>query len=232
MKLDCEFVFLHGPGYNDTDLAQVEYSKSVLGIDVRVITVDFDSKRTEWETDNKQYNVNYISQYPFKYLCEQLPEKFPIISQGKNEPCVVGTSSENSYIYHNRHEAMELRFKLMGTARTVLDFPNSSESVTSYYTDKNMKTFVRTLKYYYENSLHVPSSQLFNIYAKPFVKGQYYKDNELVWFSKLTGYESYPDWLRQLDYVKDTRVTVPYWDLVDFLENTRNETKTFTDWRL
>jgi len=232
MNLDCEHVFLHSPGYNDVDLAQVEYSSSVIGIDVRVITVDLNSKRTEWEQDNKNNQVNYISQYPFKYLCEQLSENFPIISQGKHEPCVVGTSSDNSYIYHNRHEAMELRFNLMGQHRKVIDFPYSSESIASYYTDKNMQTFVNTLKYYYENNLHVPSSQLFNIYAKPFVKGQYYKDNELVWFSKLTGYESYPDWLRQLDYIKDTRVTVPYWELIDFLTNTRNETKTFTEFKL
>lgn len=229
MNLDCEYVFLYCPGYNELDYKQVQYSASILGIDVKVITVNLDEKRQEWELENLTNDVTYISQYPFRYMCELLPENFPIITQGKNEPCVVGPSSDKSYIYHNRFEAMELRFDLMGANRKVIDFPYSSESIASYYTDKNMKTFVRTLKYYHDNSLQVSPGQMFNTYAKPFVKGQYYKENELVWYTKLTGYEDFPSWIKKLDYVREASVTVPYWDVVDFLENTRNEKKTFKE---
>jgi hypothetical protein len=92
-----------------------------------------------------------------------------------------------------------------------------------------MKTFASTFKYFVKNTLGVEQSQMFNAYAKSFVKGQYYK-KDIIWFSKLTGYENGPDWLLQLDYIKDTRISVPYWELVDFLENTRGQQKTFSSW--
>lgn len=227
MNLDCEYVFLHCPGYNDVDYKQVEHSASVLGIKVNTITLDLDSKREEWELDNLNNKVNYISQYPFKYLSDQLTVNIPIVSQGRNEPSIVFSESGKGYVYHNLNEAMQLRFNLMGKDRIILDFPNSIESIASYYTDKNMQTFVKTAKYYTENEFKVAPSQLFNTYAKPFVKGQYYKENELVWYTKLTGYEDFPEWIRKLDYIEETRVFVPYWELVDFLENTRNRTRTF-----
>lgn len=228
-NLDSEYVFLYMKNINDKEYEQVIQCRDFFKIKIRIIELDIEKYKKDWIKENKKKPVNYISQYPFKYLSESLKEDWPIISQGSIEPCLVGSNEKNVSIYHNFYESMELRFDLMKDARIVLDFPFSPESVASYYTDKNMKTFASTFKYYFNNGLDVEQSQRFNTYAKAFVKGQYYK-NDLIWFSKLTGYENAPAWLCQLDYIKDTRVSVPYWELVDFLEHTRNQEKTFSDW--
>lgn len=228
-KLDAEFVFLRIKNVNDVEYNQMKECEDFFNIKVRVIEVDLEEYKNQWLAENTSNSVNCISQYPFKFLSDSLKEKWPIISQGSVEPCLVGSNESNISVYHNYYESMELRFKLMGKSREIIDFPNSAESVASYYTDNNMKTFASTFKYFFKNTLGVEQAQMFNVYAKSFVKGQYYK-KDIIWFSKLTGYEKGPDWLLQLDYKKDTRVSVPYWELVDFLENTRSKQKSFSTW--
>lgn len=225
---DVEFVFLHIKGVNETELEHVKECEKILNIKVRIVTLDLIKVKEKWIKEDEKNPVTAIAQFPFRYLSEKLKEKFPIITQGSVEPAIVGSFKENAAIYHNRYEAMELRFRLVEKKRKIIDFPYSAESVASYYTDPQMKLFVNNLKYFWNNSISVEPSQFFNTYAKPFVKGQYYKD--ILWFGKLTGLEKAPLWLRQTTYVKETRVTVPYWDLVDFLENTRNEKKTYSEW--
>lgn len=228
-KLDAEFVFLRMKNVNDVEYNQMKECEDFFNIKVRVIEVDLEEYKNQWLAENASNSVNCISQYPFKFLSDSLKENWPIISQGAVEPCLVGSNERNISLYHNYYESMELRFKLMGESREIIDFPSSAESVASYYTDNNMKTFASTFKYFFKNTLDVEQTQMFNVYAKSFVKGQYYK-KDIIWFSKLTGYEKGPDWLLQLDYKKDTRVSVPYWELVDFLENTRSKQKSFSTW--
>jgi len=228
-KLDAEYVFLHVKNVNDIELQQLKECEKFFKIKVRIVKLDLEKYKKDWIAESNQYQINCISQFPFRFLSESLKESFPIITQGSVEPCIVGTHNDNVSVYHNYYEAMELRFSLMELSRKVLDFPYSSESVASYYTDDNLKTFASTLKYYVNNNLNVDQSHLFNTYAKAFVKGKYY-NKDLIWFSKLTGYEKSPEWLLKLDYITETRVSVPYWDLVDFLENTRNEVRIYKDW--
>jgi hypothetical protein len=225
MKVDFQCVFLHMHGVNEQDFTQLAYCKRFYGIDVRVIDLNVEEHKEEWILDNTKNNVNLISQYPFKYLSDSLTESYPMITQGAVEPCIVGSDEKNVSIYHNMYEAMELRFKIMND-RDIIDFPLSPESVASYYTDEALKTFATTFHYYNDN---MDPTQTFNKNAKAFIKGKYYK-NDILWFPKLTGYETAPNWLAQIDYVKTARVSVPYWELVTFLEKTRNETKTFKDW--
>ena len=228
-KLDAEFVFLRMKNVNDVEYNQMKECEDFFNIKVRVIEVDLEEYKNQWLEENTSNSVNCISQYPFKFLSDSLKENWPIISQGSVEPCLIGSNISNVSLYHNYYESMEIRFKLMGKSREIIDFPSSAESVASYYTDDNMKTFASTFKYFFKNTLGVEQAQMFNVYAKSFVKGQYYK-KDIIWFSKLTGYEKGPDWLLQLDYKKDTRVSVPYWELVDFLENTRGKQKVFSTW--
>lgn len=234
MKLDAEFVFLHLVGHNDIEYNRMLACEKFYGISVRKISLDINEYKAAWIEDNKKNAVNSIAQYPFVYLSSQLVEQWPMVTQGKMEPALVGVHKSKMAIYHNYYESMEVRFSLMSRHRQIYDFPYSPESVASYYTDDNMKTFASTIRYFANNNVMlngnpVEYTQYFNTYAKPFVKGRYFGD-DILWFSKLTGAEHYPDWLSGMGHVKDTRVSVPYWDLVDFLENSINESKTYNQW--
>lgn len=229
MGLDAEYVFLHNKGNNELELEHVLECEKFYGIKVRKIELDINEHKDKWIADNEKHYASSITQYPFLYLSEQLEEDWPIITQGKAEPAIVGVRKEIMSIYHNYYEDMELRFALMKNHRRVYDFPFSPEAIASYYTEDNLKVFASNIKYFSENRMKLSYSQYFNMYAKPFVKGKYYRD-DVIWYSKLTGAENYPKWMLDLDYIKETRVSVPYWDLVEFLENTLDEEKTYNDW--
>ncbi len=229
MGLDAEYVFLHNKGKNDLELKHVLECEKFYGIKVRKIELDINEYKDVWRADNEKHFASSITQYPFLYLSEQLEEDWPIITQGKAEPAIVGDRKDIMSIYHNYYEDMELRFSLMKNRRQVFDFPVSPEAITSYYTDDNLKTFASNIKYFAQNQIKISQSQFFNMYAKPFVKGKYFKD-DVIWYSKLTGTENYPDWMIAANYIKETRVSVPYWNLVDFLENTIDQEKTYNQW--
>jgi hypothetical protein len=232
-KLDAEYVFLHVPGCNDLELQHVEECEKFFNIKVTRYAIDLEAHKEEWLARCKNELVPSMHQYQFEWLCEQLPESYPVVTQGAMEPYVVGTNSRNVSIYRNKFEDMRQRFAFMEKHRTILDFPFSPEAIASYYTDSALKGFASSIQSFIENDLQkdgksVSQSQLWNYYAKPIVKGQYFKD--IIWYGKLTGYEIYPDWFMSNYDVKETRVAIPYWDLVDFLENNQNCHKDYKDW--
>jgi hypothetical protein len=234
MKIDAEFVFLYIKNHNEQEYQQVIECEKYWGISVKKIELDLKKFKTKWIKDNQSNPVDSLVQYPFLYLSSQLEESWPIVTQGKSEPALVGINPNKIAVYHNFYEAMELRFNLMNRYRTVYDFPFSPEAIASYYTDDNMKTFASTIKYFGNNNLQfegapVQYNQYYNTYAKPFVKGKYFK-NDILWFSKLTGAEKYPDWLLKMGFSPNTRVSVPYWDLVNFLSNELDSSKDYKDW--
>jgi hypothetical protein len=97
-----------------------------------------------------------------------------------------------------------------------------------------MKSFAHTMQYFTETNLSrnnklLTKDQYWNCFAKPILKGKYFKD-ELIWYGKMTGYEKFPDWITPQQEIKETRVSVPYWDLVNFLENNRSTHKEYSDW--
>lgn len=224
-QLPAEYVFLHVVGCNDVELQQVRKCESFFGIKVTVVELDIESKREEWMGLAANEKNAAMHQYQFAWLSEQLPEKWPIITQGSVEPAIVGTSGDDVGIYHNYFEEMECRFRLMGLSRKVIDFPFSPEAVASYYTDEGMKTFCRTFTYYTGDGC--PKTQHFNMYAKAMVKGRYFPD--ILWFPKLSGYEAHPKWV-VTNYNSATKVSVPYWDVSSFLATERNASREYKDW--
>lgn len=224
-KLDVTPIFLHAVGYNDIEYKRVLMCEEFFKIPIKVYTVDIEQHKSQWllETD-----LNVRSQLPFEYLSSKLENNWPIITQGAIEPAIVGDNPINASVYHNKKETMILRHALMQKHRKVIDFPYSPEAVASYYTDPMMKMFCNSLFYFSDSN--VPYIDRYNTFAKPFVKGRYY-GKDILWFNKLTGSENYPEWLAKgSDYDTTTRVSVPYWKLVNFLETQINTSKTFKDW--
>src|SRR6185436_823305 len=101
MKLDAEYVFLYIKGYNEKEYMQVIECEKFYGIKVCVIELDIEQHKNTWIADNKQNPVNSLIQYPFHYLSSVLKENWPIVTQGKMEPSVVGTYKGNVSITHN-----------------------------------------------------------------------------------------------------------------------------------
>lgn len=224
-QLPAEFVFLHVVGCNDVELQQVRKCENFFKIKVTVFELDIESKREEWTRLAVTEKNAAMHQYQFAWLSEQLPESWPLITQGSVEPAIVGTSSDDVGIYHNYFEEMECRFRMIGLTRPVIDFPFSPEAVAAYYTDDGMKTFCQTFMYYLGDGCS--RTQHYNVYAKAMVKGRYFPD--IIWFPKLSGYEEHPDWI-VTDYNNATKVSVPYHDVRSFLVNERNTSRDYKDW--
>lgn len=238
MNLDAEYIFLHSVGFNDLELSRTIECEKYYGIKVTKYEININDFRDQWISKSNGKHMPSMYNYPFEWLSKQLPEPWPFVMQGTAEPAIIGTSSLNASIYHNYYDFMEQRTELMQPFRRIIDFPFSPESIASYYTDSTTKLFCETLQYLHENPVSslIPEYykderylQYFNTYAKSFVKGKYFS-KDIKWFGKLTGSEGYPDWFKGYPIVSSTRVSVPYWDLVDFLENTRNSSKEFSGW--
>lgn len=237
LKLDVEPVFMHVVGCNEHELSNVEKCEKYYGVKVKKYQLHLDQFKDKWLERRNTENVFHMKSYPFEWLSSVLPETWPLIMQGITEPAVVGSNSSNASIYHSYHEAMNRRFKLMQKYRTMIDFPFSPEAVTRYYTDEAVKGFCQSIQYYSESysSYHLTAKletdpkrrylQFFNGYAKGIVKGKYF--NDILWFGKSAGDENYPDWLVNTSAVQNTKVLVPYWELVEFLEKLDDTTIKF-----
>jgi hypothetical protein len=234
MGIPFEPVFLHVPGSNDIELKHVEECERFFNMKVTRLTINLEDHREEWVARSKTELVPNMHQYQFEWLCKQLAEPWPFISQGAMEPYIVGSNNHNVCIYRNKFEDMRQRFAIIEPVRKVFDFPYSPEAIASYYTDNAVKGYCASLQSYRENALQSNGSplrpgQYWNYYAKPIVKGQYFR-KDIIWYGKLSGYETYPEWFKSEYYVKETRVTVPYWDMVSFLENSREGYRDYSKW--
>jgi hypothetical protein len=235
MGVDAEYVFLNSVGYSEVELAHVRQCEKFFGFKVRVVDININEYKEQWIARSKTEYPFSMYHYPFEWLSEHLEGNYPIITQGANDPGFIGTTSETISIYCNYFETMQQRFRMMGKSRPVIDFPYSPESIASYYTDDVVKAFCSSIQYYTENKLlnhngySIHNIEYWNYYGKGLMKAKHFK-NDIIWYSKLSGYESYPKWFTDSCLINETKVSVPYWDLVDFLENNRAVYKEYSDW--
>lgn len=235
--VDAEYIFLNYQN-SSIEIDRVKECEKFYNIKIRVINLDIEQYKEEWIHKASIEHIPSLRHYPFEWLSENLKENFPIITQGSNDPAIVGDRKDNMSIYCNYYESMQQRFRLMKKYRRVYDFPFSPEAIASLYTNDCIKTFCNTIQSFKENSLEknkklLTNSQYFNYFAKPFVKGNSFGES-IIWYGKLHGYENCPGWLRDLKYsifyILETRISIPIWDLIDFLEQTRNTYKLYYDW--
>lgn len=232
-KIDAEYIFLNPIGLNPIELAHINECEKFYGIKINVINIDINQRKDEWISRSETEKTPNMFHYPFEWLSSILPEKYPIVTQGISEPAIIGMRDKVS-IYHNYYEGVNRRSKLMGKYRQVFDFPFSPEYIASYYTDIITKSFSRSIQSFYEMNLQDDTGPISKLsywehYGKSMMKANYFKD-DIIWYGKRTGYESYPNWFKPQTEIKNTRVSVPYWGLVDFLENHRNEFRDYKGW--
>jgi hypothetical protein len=171
-KIDCEFIFLNSVGHCDYELSHVKECEKFYGIDVRVIDLNLEQYKDEWITRSNNESTPAMRHYPFEWLSKTLEKDYPLITQGTNDPAIVGPNHKLS-IYCNYYEGMQSRFRLMNPYRTVIDFPYSPEAIASHYTDENMKVFCTTMQYYRENNIKISNSQYYNILCKSYFNPSY-----------------------------------------------------------
>lgn len=233
---DFEPFFIHVKGLNDFEYNVVKESEKFYGVKIKIVEVDINQHKEEWLKRKENDKAVTLLHYPFELASKQLPENFTIIMSGANEPAIIGNSKTGLHIYHNYHESLLLRFNLINQHRTILDFPYSAESLAAYYCDDLIKTWGDVCEYYINNGLLTADSTKispagrFNYYLKGLLKGKYFK-KDILWPSKKTGYENYPDWMiPHFNYPPETNVSVNYNQLVDHLESCSNNIKEFRGW--
>lgn len=237
MKVDFEPFFLHVKGLNDFEYRVVKASEKFYGIDILTLELDINQYKQQWLTEKNQNNLVTLVHHPFEWASKQLPENFPIIMSGANEPAIIGTQKSGIYIYHNIDESLNLRFRRINEHRTILDFPYSSESLASYYCDDIIKTWEDVSDYYIYNGLissesyePIDAVSRFNYYMKGFVKGKHFK-KDILWPSKKTGYENYPDWMVPYwPYANELAISAKYSEVVNHLESCSGTIKEFRGW--
>lgn len=228
-NINAEYVFLNCVGYSDYELAHVRECEKFYGIRVRIINLNIDEFKEAWTKESKNENSGYFSHYIFGWLSKNLEKDYPIVTQGPNEPNIVHYNNEVS-IWCNYYEAMNRRVNLMKQYRPVIDFPFSPESIASYYSDDGVQTYCKTVRYYHESNVSLPISQYYNTFGKAPVKGKYFKD-DIIWYGKRTGYEQFPTWFFSAPMITETMISMPYWDLIDFMTTKVDLYRDYSDWK-
>jgi hypothetical protein len=236
MKGDFEPFFIHVKGRNDFEYNLVKESEKFYGITIKTLELNLEEYKEEWLQRKEIDKSITLLHHPFEWASKQLPERFPMIMSGANEPAIIGNTNKGIHIYHNYYESLLLRFNLINQHRTILDFPYSAESLAAYYCDDLIKTWADVCEYYINNDL-ISSKTMkmaplnrFNYYLKGLVKGQYFK-KDILWPTKKTGYENYPEWtVPHFSYPIETSVSVNYNELVEHLESCSGTIKEFKDW--
>lgn len=237
MKVDFEPFFIHVKGRNDFEKVVMENSEKFYGIKIKIVEVQLEEHRDEWQARCNSEKFPTLTHYPFDLASKMLPENYPMIMSGANEPAIIGTRLTGLHIYHNCYESLCLRFNLINKHRTILDFPYSAESLASYYCDDLIKTWGDVCNYYITNDLVVAGTQQpvvaasrFNYYLKGLLKGKYFK-RDILWPSKKTGYENYPNWMiPHWKYPKEAHISANYNDVVQHLESCSGSIKEFKGW--
>jgi len=239
---DFEAFFIHSKGYNDKELKKVYESEQFYGIKIKILELELAKYQDLWIQKRIEDNLPTCVHYPFEWASEILPEPWPIVMSGANEPCVVGNKVQGVYIAHNINESLLLRFQLLGKKRKVLDFPFSAESLSAYYCDEILKTYEYVCPYYNRNGLYynpvgtsyhpIRAQDRFNYYFKGLIKGQFFQ-SDILWPPKLSGYENFPAWtIPSWNYPTKLYVSVPYKKLVSHLESYSGITQEFRGWFL
>lgn len=233
---DFEPFFIHAVGLNDFEYRVVKESEKFYGIKINVLELNIEEYKSAWLQRKAAENSITLLHHPFEWASKQLPEAWPMVMSGANEPAIIGNSQKGSHIYHNYKESLLLRFNLINQHRTILDFPYSAESLASYYCDDILKVWNDVKDYYIGNDLvsaktnKMAPLNRFNYYIKGFLKGKYFK-KDILWPAKKTGYEKYPAWMAlHWAYPGETSVSVNYDELVAHLESCSGTIKEFRDW--
>jgi len=233
LDMKCDFIpfFVHVEGYNDFEYDVVLKSEKFYGFEVEKHSIKISDYQEQWIKHSIDNNIPTCLHYPLVHIINTLSEQFPIVTSGANEPCIVGEN--NMLIYHNYHEQMQLRFKMISETRKVFDFPYTSESLAAYYCDDIIKTYNDVGTYFHNNTLvysrtgSFPKTDYFNAYIKPFVKGKYFK-KDILYPSKRTGYEIYPlEMVRNITTPPEARIFANYQEVVTHLEKCDGSEKTF-----
>jgi len=238
IKGEFEPFFIHYTNYNTNELEQVRQAEKFYNIKIKILDIDIDSYKDQWE--QRRLNENHLTciHYPFEWASEILPNPWPIVMSGANEPTLIENLNDKIYIWHNIQESEMFRFRLMTKYRTILDFPYSAESLSAYYCDNIIKTYCHVNSYYFRNNLFVKKKsgefdfvrERFSVYLKTLIKGKEFKD-EIIWFPKLTGYENFPDWtIPHYKYPSTFSISAPYNAVVEHLESCSGTITDFRDW--
>lgn len=228
--VDAEYVFLNLVGHsNGVELSRIAECERFYGIKVKIIDVDINQYKDEWLERTKHEIPSYMFHYPYEQLVKQLPENWPVIFQGECEPTIIGAERGFAEFYTNYYVGSNQRTRVMEKFRKVMDFPFSSEALTSYYTDENMKAFCSVGKYFgslelqKKNGTEINTGEYWDYFGKAMTKGRYFK-NDILWYGKLTGYESCPSWFleKKVPNILESRILVPCHNLIGFLENNRS----------
>lgn len=237
MKGDFEPFFIHVKGLNDFEYTMVKESEKFYGIKIKTLEIDINQYKDQWLMEKFKDGLITLLHHPFEWASKQLPENYPVIMSGANEPAIIGTQKSGIYIYHNADESLNLRFKRINQHRTILDFPYSSESLAAYYCDDLIKTWGDVCNYYITNGLVTPDTHKpvdagsrFNYYLKGFIKGKYFK-KDILWPAKKSGYENYPDWMApHFLYTKEANISAKYDNVVEHLESCTSTIREFRGW--
>lgn len=234
MKIDCAFLYF--PSYNESEFNNLKILEKKYGFKSIIIDIDPMKCKDEvlhiWETEGLPPNQTLQ-----KKFLEQLPTDLDFM-QGIHGPDLFYSEKYKKWSIletANSFEIFRLRALLSVKNRTgkIIGWERTPEISLSLLTDPAITSFIYSYKYISQNKLiykdgsDIPLMDYWDLYIKPFIFGNYWKD-ELEYFPKYGGAEG-------IDYVlngpyhryRKNLAQISYFDQVDHLKKMDGSTKRY-----
>lgn len=204
LGLDYEAAFLHHPGYNDTELEQVNTLERKYGFKCIIVTMDPDAHRSNAEEFTLNTGIP-PEHYLMNLFTEQLPSGVDIL-QGIDSPDLVFRDDGRCYcleawttIALARMRSLE-QVQRKGRIITIDRRAEFNEFALAYLSDPIVEGYINSIVYTFGNGLveketgRPPDMPFYwEYFVKPLIFGTHWK-NELEYFPKFSSQREI-DWI-------------------------------------
>jgi len=228
-------VFMYLPGYNDIEYDNLKLLDMKLQIKTEIVDIDPYKYKEELEEEAEKYDIQTNSLLHKKFF-SMLPSSANIVFMDY-DPYIHVDENWDFFWYQGFNSTEVTRdraLRLLKREGKIIWFGDTSEMRTSLLDEEMLWSILYSWKYYYGNGvtrdtghkLRLRTDDRWDFYLKPFVYGKYWKD-ELIYFSKFSGFENVPFLYQKPLYMKEHAVLVPLQEFIDFYKSCTKEKRRF-----
>jgi hypothetical protein len=237
MKQDIpvKTVFMYLPGYNDIEYNNLKILDEKLKIKTEIVDIDPYKYKDELLEESEKYDIQTNSLLHKKFF-SMLPSSSNIVFMDY-DPYIHVDENWDFFWYQSLNSTEVTRdraLRLLKREGKIIWFGDTSEMRASLLNEEMLWSILYSWKYYYGNGvtrdsghkLRLRTDDRWDFYLKPFIYGKYWKD-ELIYFSKFSGFENVPFLYLKPLYMKEHAVLVPLNEFVDFYNSCTKEKRRF-----
>lgn len=236
-SIPFEAVFLYLPGYNDTELSNVQVLERKYGFKTQIVDIDPLARKEEIEHESDVLDCNPLAVL-HKLFLSHLPKDYDFIQMAHDPFVFINPTGQKKYVqsYYDMEISKMRAFASLNRAGRNIMYGSTSEFLLSIIGDDIYRAAISSHQYFDGNGLIKEGALLttvdrYDYYIKPLLYGKYW-GTDLIYFPKYVGIEK----IEFLNFISDFRklnrcVTIAYDEFLTHLRSGKS-TKRYYQYNL